>query len=134
MKLSVGSLTIPNYKGGYMVSRSDISIVNNMKNAVQMAQGFRPGKYNSSPAKFYFHSGFDSVFDGAYGCFCNFAYGTEPYTQEALGNTPIDEIDSTCKHLKECLQCARAEFGNSCTTLLYWRNIMATLNICHVGR
>ena len=44
MKLSVGSLTIPNYKGGYMVSRSDISIVSNIKNAAQMAQGFRPGK------------------------------------------------------------------------------------------
>jgi hypothetical protein len=61
-------------------------------------------------------SGFDSVVDGAYGCFCNFAYGTEPFSQEPLGNTPIDEIDSTCKHLKDCLQCARAEFGSSCTT------------------
>ncbi|CBY18344.1 unnamed protein product [Oikopleura dioica] len=102
MKLSVGSLNIPNYKGGYMVSRSDISIVSNMNNAVEMAQGYRPG--------------FDSVVDGAYGCFCNFAYGTEPYSQDSLGNTPIDEIDATCKHLKDCLQCARAEFGTSCTT------------------
>jgi len=46
MKLSVGSLNIPNYKGGYMVSRSDISIVSNMNNAVEMAQGYRPGKSN----------------------------------------------------------------------------------------
>lgn len=49
----------------------------------------------------------------AYGCNCMMVGGL-PLVDTNFG-PPVDELDGTCKKLKECYKCVMAEFGPNCT-------------------
>lgn len=49
----------------------------------------------------------------AYGCNC-MMLGDRPLLETTFG-PPVDELDATCKKLKECYRCVLTEFGGTCT-------------------
>ena len=55
---------------------------------------------------------FDSQKYWMYGCNCQLT-GDKPMSQPGLGK-PVDELDSVCKTYKDCLKCARRQFGDGC--------------------
>merc|ERR1712157_685803 len=62
-------------------------------------------------AKFYMPD-FDERKYWAYGCNC-LILGDRPMSDPGLGR-PVDELDSVCKSYKDCLKCARRQFGDMC--------------------
>ncbi|CAG5080363.1 Oidioi.mRNA.OKI2018_I69.PAR.g9556.t1.cds [Oikopleura dioica] len=59
-----------------------------------------------------YNENFDERDYWTYGCHC-FFLGDRPMTQMGKG-APVDALDSVCKQYKECLKCAREEFGEMC--------------------
>ena len=60
----------------------------------------------------HFNPDFDNRKYLTYGCNCQLL-GDMPLSQPGLGK-PVDELDSVCKTYKDCLKCARREFGDGC--------------------
>jgi len=58
------------------------------------------------------NSNFDDRKFWAYGCNC-LMLNDRPLSDPGLG-APVDALDATCKHYKDCLQCVRDEHGDSC--------------------
>ena len=59
-----------------------------------------------------YNPNFDERKYWAYGCNC-LILGDRPMSDPGLGR-PVDELDSVCKSYKDCLKCARRQFGDMC--------------------
>lgn len=62
---------------------------------------------------FHYNREFSATQHHAYGCNC-MMLGDRPLAETTFG-PPVDELDSTCKKLKECYKCVSAQFGQNCT-------------------
>jgi len=64
-----------------------------------------------------------------YGCSC-----MNLFTYEAIsGGAPVDEIDRSCKHLKECYKCAKQWHGEDCDPASKSYDIFARTGFLAVG-
>lgn len=60
----------------------------------------------------HYNSEFDERKYWAYGCNC-LILGDRPMSDPGHG-APVDALDRVCKAYKDCLKCARMEYGNTC--------------------
>ncbi|CBY36747.1 unnamed protein product [Oikopleura dioica] len=60
----------------------------------------------------YFNPAFDQRKFWAYGCNC-LLLGDRPMSDPGYG-PPVDELDTVCKHYKDCAQCAKKKHGDEC--------------------
>lgn len=60
----------------------------------------------------HYNPDFDERKYWSYGCHC-FVIGDRPMSDMGHG-VPIDPLDKVCKKYKECLKCAREEYGEEC--------------------
>lgn len=60
----------------------------------------------------FYNKDFDARRFWAYGCNC-LILGDRPMSEAGLG-PPVDDLDASCKKYKECLKCAKMEFGDQC--------------------
>jgi len=60
----------------------------------------------------FYNSEFDERKYWTYGCQC-LMLGDRPMSEPGVG-PPIDALDQVCKQYKDCLRCAREEFGEMC--------------------
>lgn len=60
----------------------------------------------------HYNADFDERKYWAYGCHC-FILGDRPMSDMGKG-APLDDLDKTCKQYKECLLCARMQYGDEC--------------------
>lgn len=102
MKLSISILAV--------ASASSVSRVRKARQA-GIDQG--PRRYSQLMEQMnYYNSDFDEREYWSYGCHC-FFLGDRPMSDMGKGS-PVDALDATCKQYKECLKCARDEFGDMC--------------------
>ena len=59
-----------------------------------------------------YNDNFDERKYWSYGCNC-LILGDRPMSDPGLGR-PVDELDSVCKAYKDCLKCARRQYGDMC--------------------
>jgi len=50
----------------------------------------------------------------AYGCNCMMMVDERSMEKSSFG-APVDDLDKSCKKLKDCYKCVKDEFGSSCT-------------------
>ena len=60
----------------------------------------------------HYNSDFDERKYWAYGCNC-LILGDRPMSDPGHG-PPVDALDTVCKAYKDCVKCARMEFGEMC--------------------
>jgi len=60
----------------------------------------------------HYNSDFDERKYWAYGCNC-LILGDRPMSDPGHG-PPVDQLDTVCKAYKDCVKCARMEFGEMC--------------------
>lgn len=60
----------------------------------------------------YYNKDFDERKYWAYGCNCHIL-GDRPMSDPGYG-PPVDPLDKVCKAYKDCVLCAKREFGQEC--------------------
>lgn len=60
-----------------------------------------------------YNPGFDQKKYWSYGCNC-LSLGDRPLSGQGFG-IPVDALDGTCKKYKDCMRCAKEEYGKDCT-------------------
>lgn len=101
MKLSISILA-------FSTSASSVSRVRKAREIDEA-----PRRYSQLTGQMNFYNNdFDERRYWTYGCHC-LMLGDRPMSDMGKG-APVDALDSVCKQYKECLKCARDEFGDEC--------------------
>jgi len=94
-------------------AQRDFTGSNKTEQEVDVSAGQLARRYSDLLAMVYhYNPGFDERKYWAYGCNC-LMLGDRPMSEGGKGK-PVDELDVTCQHYKQCQKCARMTYGEEC--------------------